>query len=83
MDISLRVVAQKLRNVSPIMSHLNPKLEDVRLRNAESKDPLNTIFRKTIFPVFFLIFRVSLSRQTRERLFGIWGTIRTGKDSFH
>lgn len=29
------------------------------------------IFRKTIFSAFSLIFRLSLSRQTREKLFGI------------
>lgn len=82
MDITLGVVAQKLRNVSPIMACLNHKLEEIRLGNGESRDRLSKILRKTIFTVFFLIVRVSLSRQTREKLFGIWETIRTGKDYF-
>lgn len=42
-DISLGVVAKKLGNVSPVMSYLNPKLEELRLRNGESKVRLSKI----------------------------------------
>lgn len=43
MNISLRVVAQKIRNALPIMACLNPKLEEIRLGNGESRDRLGKI----------------------------------------
>lgn len=73
MNISLRVVAQKIRNALPIMACLNPKLEEIRLGNGESRDRLGKILRKTILQHSFLL-SVSRFQGKHERSFTVsWG----------